>query len=542
MKTKTLIQKTGAAAFACGLLMLASCSKKDFQLNKLVAPDWNPSIAVPLAYSSIQLDNIITFSDSGDIQLQEDSSHFMTLYYETQVYSASVSDLLKLDDQVVSASAGLTDSLVLACAYAQFMQIDSIITLPPYTDTIALAMPNGAEIETIALKGGRWTWNISSDFKHDITIDIIIPSVSVNGVPFSQNIVLDYTGTVPVVFSQDIDLTGYDLDLSAATNGTVNSVNMSYTATVNYDHNEAVAITDSLRFDMNFGSLEFSTVYGYMGNQVVDIPEDIMEFTTGGISMKLVDPKMTLTINNSFGLPIDASFTKLEGGYDGGSIDLTGIPAPISFNYPRVGEEGQVKTTVVTVDASNSNLSDFLASSLTSITFAGNSATNPDGNTGTNFITDDGMFSVDMAVELPLWGSIAEIGIVDTMEIDLSAITEMVESADFVLNCKNEFPFDINMQVYFVDDNFNVIDSLMQSSEKLIESSVVDGNGELVSATDSKTVINVDNASLLNIKSATKVILLGSIESANDGTTPAKLYSNAKMDFSLGMKMNAKIF
>lgn len=537
MKTKTFIQKTGAAALACSLLVLASCNKKDFELNKLVAPDWHPSIAAPLAYSSIQLNNLITFSDTGALQLQEDSNHFMTLYYESQIYSASVSDLLQLDDQQVAISAGVTDSIVLICAYAQFIGMDSVVTLPAFSDTIALSMPNGAEIETIELNGGRWNWNISSDFRHDITIDIVIPSITLNGAPFSQSILLDYTGTSPVVFSQDIDLTDYILDLSAATNGAANSVNLSYTATVAYNHLETVSSTDSIRFDMNFGTLDFRNVYGYLGNQVVDIPEDIMEFTTGGISMALVDPKMTLTINNSFGLPIDASFTKLDGGYDGGVISLTGIPTPIEFSYPRAGEEGQVKSTVVTVDASNSNLSEFLSSGLTSITFAGNSTTNPDGNVGTNFITDDGMFSVDMAVELPLYGSIANIGIVDTMTIDLSSITNIVESADFLLNVENEFPFDISLQVYFVDDNFNVLDSLMQSSQKLIPSSIVDANGELLSASSGQTLIAINKATLDNIKNSTQIILLGSIASANNGTTAAKLYSDYKMDFSLGLKV-----
>jgi hypothetical protein len=541
MSTKNFIQRTGITAMACGILLFTACHKKDYDFKKLSTDiDWHPSLAAPLAYSTVELSNLITFPDTGDIILQEDSNSFMTLYYSAEIYSASVADLLTLDDQQISEKIGLSDTLVLACAYAQFLGIDSVITLPAYSTTTEMAMPNGAEVDSISLRGGNLLWDISSNFRHDITIDIIIPSATKNGLPYSQNIILDYTGTVPVLYNVNVDLSGYDLDLSAANNGgTANTVSATYSLTVNYDHNESVAITDSIDFSMRFSGLDFENVYGYLGNQVVDIPETSSEFSTGGISMSLVNPKLTLTINNSFGLPIDASFSKLEGGYDGGTISLTGVPNPIEFEYPRVGEEGQSKATVISLDGTNSNLSEFMASGLSSLTFAGSATTNPDGNIGSNFITADGKFSVDMEVELPLYGSISNFGIVDTMDLNLSSLDSLpLASIDFVLNVENEFPFDINVQVYFVDDNFIIIDSLMQSSQKLIESCTVDGNGDLLSATNSQSVISINQALLDNVKNSTKIILVGSIATANNGTTPVKLYSNYKMDFDLGVKAN----
>ena len=537
MNTQTLIQKSGLAAFACGLLLIASCHKKDYDVSKLTTPEWHPSVAAPLAYSTLELTNLISFPDSGALTMEEDSNHFMSLYYSTQIYSASVADLLTLDDQQISASIGLTDTLVTACAIAQLLNMDSVITLPAYTMTTTMAMPNGAEVDSIALKAGTLVWDISSDFRQDITIDITIPSATENGAAYTQSIFLDYSGTSPVLYNQAVDLSGYKLDISAANNGgSANTVTATYTLTVNYNHLETVLNTDSVNFNMSFTGLDFTNVYGYLGNQVVDIPESSTEFSTGGISMTLAEPKLTLTITNSFGMPIDAAFTKLEGAYDGGTISLTGMPNPIQFEYPRVGDEGQSRETVVSIDETNSNLPDFLASGLSSITFAGTASTNPSGNTVPNFITDDGTFSVDMAVELPLYGSIANIGIVDTMDMDLSSLSGF-ETADFMLNVTNEFPFDISLQAYFVDDNFNVLDSLMKSSQKLIESSSVDSNGELVSATSSQNLISINKTTLANVKNATKIILIGSIATANGGTTPVKLYSNYKMDFDLGVKI-----
>ena len=213
MNTKKFIQKSGLAALAFGLLVLASCHKKDYDLTKLTTPDWNPSFAAPLAYSSVQLDNLITFPDTGDILMQEDSNHFMSLYYSTEIYSASVSDLLVLDDQQISASIGVNDTIVLACQLAQFLGYDTTFTLPAYSSSTQLAMPNGAEVDSIALNGGTLSWNISSDFQHDIIVDILITSATKNGVQFSQQIVLDYTGTTPVVYNQNIDLIYYPQEI-----------------------------------------------------------------------------------------------------------------------------------------------------------------------------------------------------------------------------------------------------------------------------------------------------------------------------------------
>ena len=75
MNTKLLIQKSRLLALAFGLLALASCHKKDYDMTKLTTPDWHPSLAAPLAYSTVVLDNLISFPDTGDLQMQEDSNH-----------------------------------------------------------------------------------------------------------------------------------------------------------------------------------------------------------------------------------------------------------------------------------------------------------------------------------------------------------------------------------------------------------------------------------------------------------------------------------
>lgn len=75
------------------------------------------------------------------------------------------------------------------------------------------------------------------------------------------------------------------------------------------------------------------------------------------------------------------------------------------------------------------------------------------------FITGDSYFVVNVAVEVPLNGSVNQLVVTDTLEIDLDDF-ESVQSAEFKSITSNDFPADMRIQVFFLDENGNSIDQL----------------------------------------------------------------------------------
>ncbi|MEK6616115.1 MAG: hypothetical protein AABZ32_08405, partial [Bacteroidota bacterium] len=89
---------------------ISSCIKDNFELDKLVKTEWNPNIAVPLVYSSLTVQDILTKGDQQGL-IVVGSDNFCTLVYKGNLFSLLASDLLNLPNQSMPpTSASLTSA------------------------------------------------------------------------------------------------------------------------------------------------------------------------------------------------------------------------------------------------------------------------------------------------------------------------------------------------------------------------------------------------------------------------------------------------
>src|ERR1035437_10877225 len=100
---KTSISKKSMLLIASFLFMailiftIQSCIKDNFKLNKLAKTDWNPNIAVPLIYSSLTVQDILTKADhQGVVSVGNDN--FCTIVYKGNLFSLKGSDLIQIPD------------------------------------------------------------------------------------------------------------------------------------------------------------------------------------------------------------------------------------------------------------------------------------------------------------------------------------------------------------------------------------------------------------------------------------------------------------
>ena len=105
---------------------------------------------------------------------------------------------------------------------------------------------------------------------------------------------------------------------------------------------------------------------------------------------------------------------------------------------------------------------------------------------------------------------------------------------------KNEFPVNVRVQAYFVDEDFVVLDSLSSTAITVLKSIDVDGDGEMLGeVTENETDIELTEIMVNNIKNAAKIILVSNLSTAESNS--AKFYTNYGMDIQLGVYAKVKV-
>lgn len=283
----------------------------------------------------------------------------------------------------------------------------------------------------------------------------------------------------------------------------------------------------------------------------LDLNLELFNKTASG-NFYFEEPKINIYITNSFGLEFSFTLTTFAARSFINPpqllpIEINADTAPnITFVpfFPSI--PGDVALTTYVFDKTNSNILDVLAISPKYI-YYGVAATL---NDSVGFITDESEFSVEVEVELPLYGNASDFILVDTMNFELGFETDTfqtVEYAEFKLNVDNGLPIDVNIQLDFIDslNPSNILESLLDlNSEVFLSAKVV--NEIVTQSTLKTTTIFVDRAKLDKIGRANKMIIKARLATADVGPSsgPAsplvKFYSDYALDLKLGVRIQFK--
>jgi hypothetical protein len=520
---------------------ISSCIKDNFQLDKLAKTEWNPNIAVPLVYSSLSVQDILTKNDKSGL-INVDSNHFCTLVYQGNLFSTIASDLVKIPDQVTppfSASLDLTQIPILMA--------NTSITVP-YSQTVDFVSgTNSPKIDSMIFKTGTIELSLNSDFQYKGQIKIQIPAAKKNGISLSQTLILNYTGTVPVIASAVIDLSGYHFDM---TNGGTTSnrfvVNYEVTLTgpgptpTTTNH---VVVTSALK------NMKFDRIYGDLGQLPLSLDQDTVDISIfknaiGLGIISLADPRLKMIISNSYGVPIQANVAVLNA-YTPGKLayPVTGTPNPLPIFSPTMSQIGQTLTGSFTLNNANSNLVAVIKNVPQSFIYKIDSKTNPSGATHSNFILDSSRFKVDMEVQLPLWGTAKDFILIDTADFNLGEdLTDQVESATIRTFNSNGFPMDVAMQVYFADSLYAKLDSLVLPYQLILKSATVNPlTGKVTNPTDKIYDVSISHERVAKLKKAKHLLVKAVATTTSGGNVNVKIYSNYKIDVKLGLQAQLKV-
>ena len=529
-------------------LFLNSCIKDNFNFDKWDREiQYNGSFAAPAIWGDLAFTDAIKKFDAEAMFITNEDG-YISLIYNIRVQSDDVHDIIYLPNQNISGSVNSPD-------------FDFSGFTTPGLDTVSHSFQSlltfdvfntEAELKNMLLKSGLMDITAQSTYFHTLRLYISFPTITKNGVPFSRFYTFAYSGESQT--NSDIDLTGYNIDMSQTPMGH-NEIPVDVRVTLFHSGNPNNS--GSLNFNVNIYDLQYDIVQGYFGVNTLIFESDTLDITlfkTKEFNIedyRFVDPKFKVYYWNSYGVPSAFYFTELRvnSATDGIDYDIIhyggGIPMD-SINPYNVSYALSVGTTMedsLKVDKNNSNIALIMEKRPQWLKFIAHANTNPMGLDHSNFVTSTSLLEAEIVVELPLWGYIYNFHRRDTIEFDMSDIYNEYNPASRVMariDIQNGFPVEAFGQVYFVDNNYVVLDSLFHNyEERLLKAALVNSEGRVLDYERKVTKIEFDLNRLEKIKNTKHVILGGQANTtAANNQSVVKIYNDYRIIFDIGFEVD----
>ncbi|MFT4876393.1 MAG: hypothetical protein ACI9AU_001392 [Bacteroidia bacterium] len=523
------------------VLFLGSCIKDITDTiekgQKLSGIQWNPTIAVPLVYSRLGLQDVLNeVQDLEYVRVEADGS--LTLVYADEYESEIAENLLALIDQ----SYGETFTL-------DALQLNTLNTsgtlVLTYNRTLGYSF-GANEIDKIWYKGGTLSLNISTTLEHDVAFKITIPEAKNNGTSLSETVSAIYT-TTPNTGSSTIPLQDLEIDFTK-TPQTYSEMDVELEITITKKGSNSLKPTETVTFDMQLLSQKYSKVTGLF---------DVLDFSTPGNSFDIgffensqsgtftiADPRIKFILKNSIGIPIAASITRFEGtNTNNNKVSLSGLPDPLPIPIVPNSEMGTTQVDSFELNKNTSNLADYINNRPASNYYEMDVKT---ANTGSDrhFLLDSSKVSARLEIEIPLEGTAKDFVLESSQPFSLELENpDQVKEILVRLYTENGFPADIATQLYFEDSVSNtVLDSLIIGDILILPSANVDGNGKVNMINPKTTDIVMGTANVLRITAANRIRIKAYFNTLkeNGGNQPdVKFYDS--YDFLLQMGVQAEV-
>lgn len=462
------------------LLVVAGCvKKKDFDFKNVTIDNWQPDWALPIINSNLTLKNVVK---TGTV-VTEDAEGLYSLHYSGDIFSAKASDYIFIPNQSYNTpSIMLSIPQSIASFSGSFS--DSSSGNFTYSDT------SGAQLAHINVKSGTIALNLTSTFRHNISATIVFPTVLKGGVPLQVTTAINFPNTSSAV---NVSLADYAFDL---TNGNTTKNHLPYKVRFALaGTGEMINAGDHLFASIDMTDIKYSFVDGFLGQYDIPIPADTIYVgvfdNTLTANVFIRNPKINLAFNNSFGLSVAASFDQLYGLTNKGAVVNMAI-SPIAVGGATT--VGQTVTSNYTIDSTNSSVQNMFNPAPNHVVYNGRIRINAAGAGATySFVTDQSMISLTADAELPAWFKIIDFALQDTVEMTLPEDTSLVQRAEFKLLMDNAFPLYGAVQLYFADENYNFVDSLMPTASDIVGEAPVNSNGHVTGRTSAVTTFEMEH-------------------------------------------------
>lgn len=506
------IKILSVAVFILTFIVIQSCS--DFNdLNNIEKAEEDVELAIPLINTEFSVNDFTGEDGSENVTIKIDEDDRVTLIYNGDVVRQNVSAIFPP---------------------VPFFFVELLDTVQ--TDPVPFG--EGQRVDKAIFGETNLNISFTSEFTEDVDVKVTIPQLTKDGEIFSFNVTVPYEGTSPVNFISDlVSVKGWKLESEESI------ITIIYDARLS-DGSRQKFTEARLSFDL----IVFDYIEGYFGSEIFDIKGDFIaigvldNWVSGGLAF--VDPKVKIAVQNSFGFPVRSVFKKMQVvTTTGDSLDMESdiIEDNVDFGYPKLDEPGVVKNTNFSFNKDNSNIVDLFKEKVRRVTYDIDAGANPDMDTTVvGFVNKDSYFLVNVDVELPLEGTINNLVLQDTVDLDMNDLGD-VTSAEFKTVIANDFPADITLQSYFFDENDVLLDSLFKERLLIPAANVDLSSGRTMPGEEVVTYEEFVEGRFDDLKSGKKVLVNVKINTQQASSGPLWIYNDYSIRFKVGAKLITKL-
>ncbi len=522
------------------LITAYGCIKEKFDSSKFDSSiSLNPGLAIPIGYSHLGIEKYLQDSTVKKV-LRIGPDGFLSLYYYSEVTSGIMSSLLSLAD--------LDTSKIILNQSPTVINLQSPGASFDLSDSLSIPFnltQTDARIDSVSFLGGIFE-AIQTFSTLTGTITYRFPGLVRNGE--SLNIPLNISDQGFTVALSDYTF----IPEHKADNNILKCIINVHLQTPSGPINNG---SELFRTKLAVSSPNYKTIYGDFGGYDLILPP--FSFTTGIFNkvnsgnFKFTDPKVKLLFSNSIGVPVGLSFSMLYAmDRSGNHFPFVGpgvpdLAKPRIINYPSLNQIGKTVKDSLVLDKSNSNLSDVLASNPVLVNVNATAVLNSPTVSGTTFINYNSEYSVGASIELPLWGKGGLIELIDTMSFNYPKTSllapDRLEQLIIHINITNSFPVSVQPQIYLLDGNNMLIDSLFTGNLKIEGATDINNDGIADPHLQDPLDIVLSGSRIDNLYKTRRFLVKGKLSTTNFPVDDVRFYLSYFLDIKLGLIGKLKI-
>lgn len=505
---------------------ISSCQKKEFDFGaygKLDGSEWG----MPLANTKLDIFDLI--KDTSNVVVGND--RLVKLVYVNEITSPYLCEFVQVPD--------IQNTTCYNYNMPAYMPVDDSVVVP-YTQLVGFDLDEGVTVNNLVFSLCKMEYGFTTDLNKDALIRISIPDAIKDGESFFTTIHYDHEDNQGIEIFSTIDLSDHHVAFSRQ-NGNFNSLELNFEVTV-FNNEKPDNSPYFFEISETANNVSFSEFSGNTGNIEMLFETGTMSFDllknrlSGNIDFE--NPILRLYAENSIGIPLGLSFSNFDAGYDDVlkptiAISGTGLPNPWILNCPEKNCTNP-EFSFIELSPGNSNIKEVFNSSPDNLTINGLVITNPGNRPNANYFTDGSFVKLKTEIELPLHGLANNLMLSDTFSFNFHDYDKL-KSAEFKINIVNAFPVDVDFQLYFMDDQYYVIDSLFVDCET-VSATGFDSQTLMVTNPFAAVLISTFNEeSLQNIKATTSHIAVRAVMNTPNNT-PIKIYTDNYLEINIGAK------
>jgi len=521
-----------------GALLITGCQKEHFDLKKLSDEvEIHPELVAPLFYGSLNIGDIVEYVDSTGYAHEFDDGLIYLAYSDT-VVNVMADSMLEIPNAVYTETFLAPDVDIPEFIESEPGDIVHILK----SKFIAIVLEGDDRVDSMRIKGGEILIEIMSSFKHNgyvnISSDQILDS---RGNPFFVTLVAsdvsgDYENSARV-------LTDYYF-IETFAKGDSNVIQVDFDLALTNSGNP-VDPGDICQIDLNFLDMGFYSVFGYIDSRNTFSESGSLEIPFYAenpdlAAVKFADPRIRIKTTNSVGVPSVITLNSVVAdGLDGSPVTLEFYEGhPFMVSAPNLTQIGSSVSDEFQINRETSNFDELLAVAPSSLSYDISGSTQQGTGDKSHFALDTSRLIVETEFILPLDLRSTVIALEDTMEfemVDQGIDTSMVRQVNITLSTVNELPIKLDLQVYLLDEFYQVLDSVFLDNQVLLAASEVDQEGKLILAGEEVNTAIFPVEKLGKLEEIRYLQVHARMNTSEMGSKDVKLYSDYSLDFKLSL-------